>query len=393
MMGWMAPLRHRRQLRRGQVSPFADSIRASGPSGLHQQAGHMTARPRGASQDLLPGGGHPHMSRGGKHSANLTRRHLLEAGLAASLVATGVRAQEPGRVYRLGAVHAARRDAPHHVAFRGELARLGFVERQNLIVDEGGFGLRPEQFEEHAAELVRSEVDAILAGGDAAIRAAQRATQQIPILGVADDMVGQGFVRSLAKPGGNTTGVTILASELDEKRQNILIEAIPGAERVAALVDTGVTAPWRLTALDGAARARGVALSIHRVTRRDEIVAAIEAAKASGAGALNVLASSLFFNNRDVILDRTAALRLPAIYQWPEMADEGGLLGYGPRIVQLYRDIQGRQLAKLLRGAKPADIPVEQPTKYVLVVNLRTARSLGLNVPDSLLARADEVIE
>jgi ABC-type uncharacterized transport system substrate-binding protein len=333
------------------------------------------------------------MNRGGKHPADITRRQILKAGVAASLVATTVCAQEPGRVYRLGAVHAARRDAPHHVALRGELARHGFVEGQNLMTDDGGFGLRPDQFEGHAAEIVKGEVDAILAGGDAAVRAAQRATRRIPILGVADDMVGQGFARSLAKPGGNTTGVTILASELDEKRQNILIEAVPGADRVAALVDTGVTAQWRLAALDGAARARGVALMTHGVSRRDEIVAAIEAAKASGAGALNVLASSLFFNNREIILERAAALRLPAIYQWPEMADEGGLLGYGPRIVQLYRDIQSRQLAKLLRGTKPADIPVEQPTKYVLVVNLRTAKALGLDVPESFLARADEVIE
>jgi putative ABC transport system substrate-binding protein len=323
----------------------------------------------------------------------LTRRHLLKASLAACLVAAKAHAQEPGRVYRLGAVHAARRDAPHHVVFRGELARLGFIEGQNLIVDDSGYGLRPDQFEEHVAGLVKAEVDAILAGGDAAVRAAQQATKQIPILGVADDMVGQGFVRSLAKPSGNTSGVTILASELDEKRQNILIEAVPGADRVAALADTGVTAPWRLTALEGAAHSRGVELSIHRASRREEIVSAIDAAKASGAGALNVLASSLFFNNRDIILDRVAALRLPAIYQWPEMADEGGLLGYGPRIVQLYRDVQSRQLVKLLRGTKPADIPVEQPTKFELVINLKTAKTLGVSIPPTLLSRADEVIE
>src|SRR5262245_54526615 len=124
-------------------------------------------------------------------SADLTRRHLLQAGLAASLVATSVRAQETGRVYRLGAVHAARRDAPHLVAFRSELAKLGFVESQNLLVDDSGYGLRPDQFDEHAAEVVKAEVDAIHAGGDAAVRAAQQATKQIPILGVADNMVGQ----------------------------------------------------------------------------------------------------------------------------------------------------------------------------------------------------------
>jgi putative ABC transport system substrate-binding protein len=154
-------------------------------------------------------------------------------------------------------VHASPRDAPYHVAFFAELRRLGFIEGQNLAVDGRGYGLRVEQFEEHAAELVKAQVDVILAGGDAAVRATQWATAQIPILALTDDMVGQGFVRSLAKPGGNTTGVTILASELDGKRQEILMEAVPGVRRIAALADTNVTTPSRLRALEDAARARG----------------------------------------------------------------------------------------------------------------------------------------
>jgi putative tryptophan/tyrosine transport system substrate-binding protein len=290
-------------------------------------------------------------------------------------------------------LHSAPRDAPHQVALLDELRRLGFAEGQNLVVDWKGYGLSAEQFEQHAAELVNAGVDVIVAGGDAAVRAAQPATTSIPILALTDDMVGQGFVRSLANPGGNTTGVTILASELDGKRQEILIEAVPGVRRIAALADTHTTTPSRLTELEDAARARGVALSIHRVARREEIATAIEVAKVENAGALNVLASALLFNNRETIFERVATLRLPAIYQWPEMAEQGGLIGYGPLIGQLFREIMSRQLAKLLRGIKPADLPVEQPTKFELVINLRAAKAIGHEIPAALVLRADKVIE
>jgi ABC-type uncharacterized transport system substrate-binding protein len=161
----------------------------------------------------------------------------------------------------------------------------------------------------------------ILVGGDAAVRAAQQATTSIPILALTDDMVGTGFVRSLAKPGGNTTGVSILAAELDGKRQEILMEALPGIQRMAALADLNTTAPEHLHELRSAASERGVALSIHGVTRAEDIASAIDAAKAANAAALNVLASALLFNNRQIIFERTAALRLPAIYQWPEIAE------------------------------------------------------------------------
>jgi putative ABC transport system substrate-binding protein len=261
------------------------------------------------------------------------------------------------------------------------------------MVDWQGYGLRVEQFDEHAAELVKAQVDVIQAGGDAAVRAAQRATTEIPILALTDDMVGQGFVRSLAKPGGNTTGVTILASELDGKRLEILIEATPGVRRVAAIADRNVSPPSHLKTLEDAARKRGIEVSVCWVARQEDIASAIDAAKASDARALNVLASALLFNNRTIIFDRVAMLHLPAIYQWPEMADQGGLIGYGPRITQLYRDVQSRQLIKLLRGTKPADIPVEQPTKFELVINLRAAKAIGHEVPAGLVLRADKVIE
>ena len=217
-----------------------------------------------------------------------------------------------------------------------------------------------------AADLVISKVDVIYAIGDAPIRAAQRATSTIPILGSTDDMVELGFVKSLARPEGNTTGTSFLSSELDGKRQEILIEAIPGIRHIAALADTNRTSGSRLEALQEAARGRNVELSIHQITRPEEIPAAIDAAKASGATALNVLASPTLYGSRQVVMQQVTALSLPAIYQF-EQAEEGGFVGYGPRVVQVFREIMAR-LAQLLRGVKPSDIPVEQPTKFELVI-------------------------
>jgi len=302
-------------------------------------------------------------------------------------------AQEPGRIYRLGTLYASPRDAPHHVAFFDELQHVGFTLGQNLNVDARGFGLRVDRFTDVARELVNAKVDIILCGGDPAIRAAQQATATIPILAITDDMVGSGLVRSLANPGGNTTGVSIFATQLDGKRQDLLIEAVPGLRRMAALADSNTTAPRQLKALQDAARARGVELLLRRVATPEEIAPAIDAAKNSGAAALNVLATPLLFNNRRIIFERAATLRLPAMYQWPEMAEDGGLVAYGPRIVQIYRELMARQAVKLLRGAKPAELPIEQPTKFDLVINVKTAKALGLTIPPSVMLRADLLIE
>ena len=194
-------------------------------------------------------------------------------------------------------------------------------------------------------------------------------------------------------PGGNTTDVSLFATELNGKRQEILIEAVPGLRRIAIIADSKTTRSPQLQALQEAARGRGVEVSIHRVASAEEVTAAIDAAKASDATALNVLSSPFLYGNRQLILERVAALRLPAIYQWAEVAEEGGFLAYGPRIVQIFRELVAQQLVKLLRGVKPADIPVEQPTKFELVINLKTAKAMGVTVPEALLARADKVIE
>jgi len=326
------------------------------------------------------------------HRTSPTRRLVVAAG-GALLLPRAARAQEPGRIYRLGALLPGPRDAAQYVALFDELRRFGFIEGQNLTVDPRGFGLRSEQFQKVAVELVKAQVDVILAGGDAAIRAAQQATATIPILGSTDDMVGSGLVGSMARPGGNTTGTSLLATELDGKRQEILIEMASGARRIAALADSNTKASRQLEALQDAARARGIELSIHRIAKPEEIIAAIDAAQTAGAAALNVLASPLLHAQRQLIIERAAALRLPAIYQWPETAEEGGLAAYGPRQIPFSRDVRTRLLVALLRGAKPADLPVEQPTTFELVINLKTAKALGLTVPQSLLMRADDVIE
>jgi ABC-type uncharacterized transport system substrate-binding protein len=315
----------------------------------------------------------------------------LLGGASAAWPVAG-RAQEPGRTYRIGGLHQSPREVPQHMAFFAELQKLGFVEGKNLIVD-GVYGQSPERFAELAQAQVKAQVDVIVCGGEAAARAAQQATATIPIVFLVDDATRAGLVRSLANPRGNITGISILASELDGKRQEILTEAVPGISRMAAIADPGSTTTAQAHALVDAARARNVELSIDQITSREQIAPALDRAKASGAGALNVLASALLFNNRQIILERAASLRLPAIYQWPEVAEESGLLGYGPRLVQIYRDLISRQVVNVLRGAKPADLPVEQPTRFELVINLQAAKAIGHEVPAGLVLRADKVIE
>jgi putative ABC transport system substrate-binding protein len=315
---------------------------------------------------------------------------LLGASVAWPFAAV---AQEPGRTYRLGGMSAGPRDSPPFIAMFDELRRFGFIESQNLTVAWHPYGSRIDLVPEFAAELVKAKVDVIYATGDIAIRAAQRATATIPIIGSTEDMVGSGLVNSLARPGRNTTGISILGTELNGKRQEVLIEALPELRRMAALADRNATAPQQLQALKDAARARGVELSIHWMTKSEEIAAAVDAAKASGAEALNVLASPVLYGNRQIIMQHVAALRLPAIYQFPEEAEEGGFIAYGSRLVHLHRELIVPQLVKLLRGVKPAELPIEQPTKFELVINLKTAKALGLTIPESFLVRADEVIE
>ena len=302
-------------------------------------------------------------------------------------------AQEPGRTYRLGSVTASPRNIPAFVAMIDELRRFGFVEGQNFTIEWRSYGPHPDLISQYAGELVQARVDVIVIAGEATVGAVQQVTKTIPIVAIVNDMLGSGLVTSLARPEGNITGVSILATEVDGKRQDILIEAVPGLRRMAVLIDVNYTKFTKLEALQEAARARNIEFSIHRVARGEEIAAAIDSAQASGATALNILASPLFYAHRHVIMDRAAAAHLPAIYEFPEVAEEGGFAAYGPRLMDLYRDLLPRKILQLFRGSKVADIPVEQATKFELVINLKTAIGMGVTVPATLLARADKVIE
>jgi putative ABC transport system substrate-binding protein len=299
-------------------------------------------------------------------------------------------AQEPGRTYRLGCLSPHPRDIPFNVLFFDKLRRLHFTEGRNLTIDYRAYAAHIDLISQYAAELVIAQPDVIYAAGGVAVRAVQQATKSIPIVGITGDMVGEGLVESFARPNNNTTGISIFARELDSKRLDILIEAVPGIRRMAALASELTEAEAH--ALQEAARARNVELSIYRVTRAEEIVATIDKAQASGATALNVLASEMLDGNVPLIRERVAALRLPAMYQWGMWAELGGFIGYGPPLDHL-ADLTARSAASLLRGTMPANLPVEQPTKFELVINLKTAKAMGVTVPEALLTRADKVIE
>jgi putative tryptophan/tyrosine transport system substrate-binding protein len=322
------------------------------------------------------------------------RNFIALLGGAAAAWPLAARAQGPGRVYRLGVMVGQLRDSAMVAAFFDELRLLGFIEGQNLAIVAGGFGLRDEPRPALAAEIVKLAPDVIWnIGSRVGARALQELTKTIPIVTLGDDMVGEGLVPSLARPGGNITGISILSPELDSKRQDILIDAVPGVRRLAALADSKVSTPQQLSMLQKAARARGIDLAIYSARTPEDIIPAMDQAKAAGAAALNVLATPLFATvNRGLVLGRATALRLPAIYQWPEMAEEGGFAAYGPRLTQIYRQ-EARLVAKIFRGAHPADLPVEQPARFELVINLQAAKVIDHEVPASVVLRADEVIE
>jgi putative ABC transport system substrate-binding protein len=267
------------------------------------------------------------------------REFITLLGGAAAAWPIAARAQGPGRVYRLGVMVGQSRDSAMVAAFFDELRLLGFIEGQNLTIVAGDFGLRDEQRPALAAEIVKLAPDVIWnIGSTPRTRTLQELTKTIPIVTLGDDMLGEGLVQSLARPSGNTTGISLLSPELDSKRQDILIDAVPGVRRLAALADSKVSTPQQLHLLQEAARARGIELAVYSARTPEDILPAMDQAKAVGAAAFNVLATPLFAtSNRGLVMGRATALRLPAIYQWPEMAEEGGFAAYGPRLTQIYR--------------------------------------------------------
>jgi putative tryptophan/tyrosine transport system substrate-binding protein len=248
-----------------------------------------------------------------------------------------------------------------------------------------------DRFPVLAGELLAEKVNVIVALGEAAIQAAQRATKTIPTVGMGADMVRTGLAASMARPGGNLTGVNILAGELDVKRLEILHEAVPGAKRIGALAlpDRGFNT---LPELEAAARQLALELVAISVRGIDELAQGFDGLQSAHVDAVNVLASPFAAAARASIIKALNGARLPAIYEYPEIAEQGGFLGYGPRVERGYWLIS-RLVSKILRGTRPEDLPIEQPDRFDLVVNLKTADALGVKVPPALLVRADKVIE
>jgi putative ABC transport system substrate-binding protein len=319
------------------------------------------------------------------------REFITLLGGAAAAWPVVARAQQ-GRLPVVGVLRPNRKDVLETFAepFRRYMKAIGWEEGRNvrfLFVWTEGLSERAPAL---AGELVAQNVDLIVTFGDPATGAAQQATSAIPIVAMTDDMVGSGLAASLARPGGNTTGVSILASELDVKRLEVLNEFVPQARRVAVLADS--TTVSTRTQLASAGRDLDVELVWFEAASPEELSRAVDALTAAKVEAVNVLASPLLNLWRLQIIDRMRDVRLPAVYQWPESAEDGGLLAYGPRNLLCYRHVVSL-VDKVLRGAKPADLPIEQPTKFELAVNLKTAGAIGLTIPPTLLLRADEVIE
>jgi putative ABC transport system substrate-binding protein len=303
------------------------------------------------------------------------------------------RAQQVGSIPRIGILWpgASLPAPPRMESFRQGLRELGFIDGQNVAIElryaQGGLHQLPDL----AAELVRLKVDVIQASGDLAPRVAQQATTTIPIVAMSDDILGAGLVTSLSRPGGNTTGLTILSPELSAKRLELLKEIVPGLSRVTALWDP-TTGTSQVAMTEEAARSLNLTLQILEVRRRDEVGDIIRAARSTHTEALNILSSPFLASLSRDIVTFAAEYRLPAIYQWKEQAEAGGLISYGPSLAAMFRQAAGI-VVKIIKGAKPAEMPVEQPTKFELVINLTTAKALGLVVPLHLQQRADEVIE
>jgi putative ABC transport system substrate-binding protein len=329
----------------------------------------------------------------------ITRRVFvgtLAGGLLAAPLAA--EAQQVGKVFRVGYLSPGSSSDPARLrrfeAFRQGLRELGYVEGRNIAIESRWAEGNYDRYPALAADLVRLKVDVIVAVGGRATQDAQQATTTIPIvMSVVIDPLGSGLVPSLARPGGNVTGLSLMAPDLVGKQLQVLKEVVPKVSRVALLwnPDNPGSAP-QLREAEAAARALGVRLQALEARAPQEIDSAFAAMTRERAGALVVLGDAILLNQRRQIAELAAKRRLPAVYALREHAEAGGLMGYSANPLDLERRA-ATFVDKILKGAKPADLPIEQPSKFELVINLKTAKALGLTIPHSLLLRADEVIQ
>ncbi len=329
----------------------------------------------------------------GSPAHRLLLRTLAIAILVAPLPAD---AQQPRTVPRIGFLSSVSANSvrPRLEAFKQGLRELGWVEGQSITIDLRLAEGRNDRLPGLAEELVRLKVDVIVTHGVVATLAARRATSAIPIVfGSADDAVAAGLVTSLARPGGNVTGLTVISPELSGKRLELLREVIPRLKRLAVLRNpTNPVSLPELKETQVAAQSLGLLIQSLEVTDPGGFAGAFSAMTREQAGALIVLSDAMFTGRHAQIVDHAAQSRLPAIYWTREFVDAGGLMSYGPNYADLYRRA-ATYVDKILKGAKPADLPVEQPTKFELVINLKAARALGLKIPQSILIRADQAIQ
>jgi putative ABC transport system substrate-binding protein len=322
------------------------------------------------------------------------RRRTFAFGLGALFLKTFhlAQAQQPRKIARVGYLSAGDPVSRGYriEAFRQGLKERGYIEGKNIIIEYRYAEAKLDRLAELARKLVRLEVDIIFAGGMPATEAAKNATQMIPIVTISSDPVGSGFVAGLARPGGNITGLTNLTSELVGKRLELLKEVIPQLFHVAVLWTPGHPAVGTWTRAEVAAQSLGVRLRAAEVRDRDDLEPAFAAMKRERA--LITLRSPIVNDLTKRILSLAAESRLPAIYDDRIFPQLGGLMSYGVNLADLDRRA-ATYIDKILKGAKPADLPVEQPTKFDLVINLKTAKALGLKIPAHLLMEADRVIE
>ena len=319
----------------------------------------------------------------------------LGCALALSLcVAPPASAQEAAKKPLVGVllINTAANPEPVVPLFRNALAGLGYVEDRNLRLEFRFAEGHADRFPALAAALVGNKANVIVALGDAATRAAQQATSTIPIVAIADDLVAARLIQSMARPGGNTTGISILATELDAKKVEILQEIVPAARRFALLRDPASSTEVRLKAITEMARALGLELQTVDVESPTDFAAAFATLRTGGAEALDILASPLLANFQRELGRLTLEYKLPAICQFREMVEAGCLASYGVKRQEMYAMLAA-YTDKILKGAKPGETVAQQPSAVELVINQKTARKLGIELPRATLARADEVIE
>jgi putative ABC transport system substrate-binding protein len=323
----------------------------------------------------------------------MDRRRFLVTSLAGALGAPlGAEAQQAGRVWRIGFLQWGVAGGGEFDAFRQGLRDLGYVEGKNVVIEKRNAEGRGDRLPGLVADLIRARVDVIVTFTTPAARAAQQVTTTIPIVTVSADPVGTGLVRSLAKPGGNTTGLSLVGPEADGKALELLKETVPGLKRVAFAWDPANAATVRrFQAVESAAQSLGLQVESVRVRESGELETALETAITNNAGAVFFpTAITTAYQRR--IVGFAAQKRWPAMYTDRSVVEAGGLMSYSANVSEQLRRA-AIYVDKILKGAKPADLPVEQATKFELVINLKTAKALGLTIPPSLLAQANQIIE